>query len=265
MGPKTEGEQVFEAYLAERGLAFRYEPDLGAQTRPDYLVRSTPEVLCDVKDFEAGEEDELARKARQKAAAQGLEYFELCGIDPYARIRSKIRIARVQLRHFKGRYPTVVVLFNSASPSINLMTEVIEGAMYGDLVFRMKIGPPDANIPTNITSGHNPQNAMVRPKKNTSISAVAVLEHFRPNDYLLRAEYTRNRRSDPKSMPSAKELAELLEKGENFIIQHPEVQDTVVRMRVVHNRHAALALPNDVFSGPHDIDVQWSTEKAISR
>src|SRR6266568_2411158 len=78
--PKTEGEQVFEAYLAERDLAFEYEPDLGAPTRPDYLLHSPVQVLCDVKDFDEGEEDRRFRKAVKESAAQGPDYYSVRGI-----------------------------------------------------------------------------------------------------------------------------------------------------------------------------------------
>jgi len=39
MGQRTAGDKMFEAYLAERGFEVPdHEPDLGVETRPDYLV-----------------------------------------------------------------------------------------------------------------------------------------------------------------------------------------------------------------------------------
>src|SRR6266571_9459641 len=52
---RLPGEAMFEAYLAEHGYERpEYEPDLGVEKRPDYLVRrGDVEAICEVEEFDA--------------------------------------------------------------------------------------------------------------------------------------------------------------------------------------------------------------------
>jgi hypothetical protein len=67
---KTQGETLFEQYLADRGIASDYEIDGGGR-RPDYRLRTDPVVYCEVKDFEFGPADRAEMEALNRVRSKG--------------------------------------------------------------------------------------------------------------------------------------------------------------------------------------------------
>ena len=69
---RTEAERWFERYLHQHAYAFRYEPDLGVPSRPDFHVTRGPvEFICEVKGFEqvpALQSGSLERTSRRWSA-----------------------------------------------------------------------------------------------------------------------------------------------------------------------------------------------------
>jgi hypothetical protein len=241
MADKTQGELIFEEYLAEIGAASEYEPAIGRH-RPDYLVHTPAgDVLCEVEDFGLGDVD---RQLRRKGVWAGF-------VNPYGRIREKLQAAVDQIREFKGEYPCVVVLHNPGS-MVDLGIDIVQGAMYGDIAFVIAVDPTDQRPLVEKGLQFTPKKAKLRRQQNTTISAVTVLEHFRPHQHMLDEASAQRPKQYPPKWPTKEEVEQALDILEKVRQQHPEVDLTVPRLRVVHNVYAALRLPIAAFSGQYD-------------
>lgn len=246
MNDKTQADLLFEEYLASVGLTAEYEPPLGVK-RPDYLVHARPgDVLCEVEEFGEGEVD---RKEQEQLRAGGVASGAL---DPYQRIRDKLNIAGKQLRESKARLPCAVVLRNPGR-LVNLSTTIVQGAMYGDIGVTVGIDPSGRRPPVDKGLRFDPKRAKLRRHQNTTISAVAVLERIRPNAHMIENALAENRHRQARSgWPTVEEFENDLKVAEKVRQEHPEVDLEVVRLRVIHNPYAALALSPEAFNGPHD-------------
>jgi hypothetical protein len=111
---RTEGEKLFERYLASQSLPFEFEKEqVGKSKRPDYsIVWNGKPVLLDVKDFDAPEN-----------VPRGFGAF-----DPYPRIREKIEQGREKFKQFKEVCCAVVlcnlgncipILMHASPPAIH--------------------------------------------------------------------------------------------------------------------------------------------------
>jgi len=101
-------------------------------------------------------------------------------------------------------------------------------------------------------SQFTPRKAKMRREQNTTISAVAVVEPLRPNQYMLDDALAQRRKEDLPKRPTKEEIIEALEILEKVRQQHPEVDLEVLRLRVVHNIYAAIRLPVIAFPGQYD-------------
>lgn len=130
---RTEGELLFEAYLAEHGYPEpAYEPDLGVPTRPDYVVmRGEAEAICEVEEFSAD-----SGWSPSSAGPSGRRSMEVV-MRP---VRNKIREGARQLKPLaeSGR-PLVIVLANPSGAWVGLSPRELVWAMYGDPAYRFAI------------------------------------------------------------------------------------------------------------------------------
>ena len=248
---KTRGEEVFEEYLNGLGLKFTYEPSIGIGTRhPDYLVHaSSGDVLCEVKDFQPNDDD----RAEMAAALAGQDTSRSREI-PYARIQSRIRVAAKQLREFKGDYPCLVVLFDS-SAQVNLVDLTVLGAMYGRTMITVPIRLDGGDDDSETTIAFDRKNRYFTGKANTTVSAVAILEHVTPNQHLVDdAVSTRD------FGVGSERLSEILKFIYDFSEANPHVFERVPRLHVFRNLFAVVPWPREALNGPHDL--LWPTEEA---
>jgi hypothetical protein len=245
MANKNQGELLFEEYLAAIGVGAEYEPVIGKR-HPDYLVHSpVGDVLCEVEDFGQGDLDRVVQEQLRRTGVWA------GAVDPYTRIREKLEAAARQLREFRGRHPCVVVLHNPGSV-VDLGTDIVQGAMYGDIAFVVAVDPTGRSPAVEKGSQFTPGKAKLRSQQNTTISAVAVLEHYRPNQYKLEEALAHRSKEDPPKWPTKEEIKEGLDILEKVRQQHPEVDLVVPRLRVVHNVYATIRLPVAAFPGPYD-------------
>jgi len=168
MGGRTISERTFEAYLASRGIAARYEELPDGVTRPvDYSFEiDGTTVRCEVKEW------------APKGPASNIGCF-----DPYEPIRDKIGKAREKFQQYRERgEPCVLVLCNPGAGLVTLDEMSVIGAMMGDIgrsmPFNPQTGIADAGLAslTSVASGSMlRQTARGGRVQNTTISAVAVL------------------------------------------------------------------------------------------
>lgn len=172
--PRTAGEVLFEEYLTSRKIGWDYEESNGTRsTRPDYTLRVEPVVIVDVKDFEKNAADRMLRQI------QGM-----IGVDPYGRIRDKIQKANEKVKAHRDRGLPCVLVLHDTSSFINFSSETVAGAMHGNVGFTIQVGDVEMDPRPHFDG----RTARLRENLNTTISAVAVFERFRPNDDLMQDE-----------------------------------------------------------------------------
>jgi hypothetical protein len=240
--PKTRGEEVFEEYLNSLGLRFTYEPEIGVR-RPDYVVHApSGDVLCEVKDFELNDED----RAELADLAAGRYNTVSSRAIPYNRIQLRIRAARTQLREFKGRYPCLVVLFDS-SAQVHLIDFTVLGAMYGKTLISVPL-MHDGESADDPSIVFDRQSRYLTRTSNTTVSGVAILEYFAPNQRLLDEAVAKQNFGGGRDG-----ITQALKFCYEFGEQHPELFDRVPRLHVFRNIFAAVPWPVAALNGPHDL------------
>jgi hypothetical protein len=230
---RTEGEKLFELYLASQNLTFDFEKEHpGKKKRPDYSLewKGQP-IVTDVKDFAVLEQ-----------IPRGFMTF-----DPYTGIREKIEQGRDKFKEFKD-VPCAVVLCNLGNPFASLEeSHIMLGAMYGDSGFtfpvNMSTGVGDA---TKLRSAFLNRGKMIRPRwskpQNTTIAALITLTTIKPH-YEMFKESLRS----PDASDFEKCLRELESTVPNF-----DLDFSVPRVIVWHNGFARMPFPADLFCGIYD-------------
>ncbi len=247
---RNPGELLFEEYLTARGYTFDYEPPLGTK-RPDYLVRCSPAVLCEVEELVEAREDRPAAEA----AARGESWFGSISTTP--RVREKLNAGAKQLSEFKGRYPCVIVLRNTSALMVELETLFVQAAMYGDAKIEVPIDFDDGQPVREARLVHDRRTAKMRASQNTTVSAVAVLEYCTPNQHLVTEHIQMLKEANAAYETWTPRT--IIRAVTDFMDAHPETQDRALRLRVIHNRHALMPLPTSVFDGPHDEHIDSPT------
>jgi hypothetical protein len=231
---KTQGETLFEQYLADRGIRFDYEVD-AAGRRPDYRLHTEPAIYCEVKDFECGPDDRAEMEAYQQGKRDGSKSPDAL----YRRLRSALGKKAKQLHGAKGS-PCVVVLYNAAS-LLNFAPIFIGGAMFGN---------PALTVPLNgestmaFTKGRT-----TAVDKYTTISAVAVLSRTHSNQRLI--DETLGQWEGPGFPPDDLVIAKI----EAIVEQEKQRPNAFIRVPYVsvhHNPFASAPLLDTAFTGPND-------------
>ncbi|MCU1225106.1 MAG: hypothetical protein JWQ42_3199 [Edaphobacter sp.] len=167
---QTLSEQYFEYYLRSNGyFQFDFEPSLSGTTRkPDYRLSVEGEqVLLEVKEFLVSSQDFVGSPFGEGARGGA--------VDPYAPIRQKIDDAREKFRGLKN-HVCCLVLYNVNKPLVDLNWQMIYGAMLGDITFRVPFDHEAQEFDDSLTTTGFGRNGKCRQDRNTTISAVLVLE-----------------------------------------------------------------------------------------
>ena len=183
--------------------------------------------------------------------------------QPYRRLRRIIHKKADQLKEYKD-LPTLVVLYkNPRNLTIDLSNRNIMESMYGDFIMTFSYDKSG-----KLTS--QPQidrlNAALGKNRNTHISAIAVLEEFKPHDKLAN-DITKGliQRIGKKNILSEEGQAELTrlfdEKSKEFNI---DFYLKVLRLRVMHNSFADKPIDPGFMLSKYDEDIFFdkTTNKA---
>jgi hypothetical protein len=241
--PSTAGELCFVEYLKLRALSYIFEPRLDGKKRPDFLVRRAgADVLCEIKDLNHNPPE--TRELRRLLTGGEVPEPEMESI-PWDRVRERISQGAKKLREYKRRWPCVVVLFNTTA-TVFLDEFLVRGAMLGDQAIEVLFPKPDQEEPIQFSAriAYDNRTRILRANLNTTISAVALLEHVEPN---------RGSLADALEAANTKGTAAAIEFALRFSAQHPEVDHREPRLRIIRNEHALISLPDGVFNGPHDL------------
>lgn len=226
----TQGEILFERYLASQSLPFEFEKEhAGKSRRPDYTIEWKGQtIVFDVKDLDPPEKLSL-----------GFQQF-----DPYTRIREKIEQGREKFKQYK-ELCCGLVLYNAGHPLVSLeRSDIMLGAMYGDSGFTFPV-----DMSTGVGDGSKMKQAflgrgkMIRPKwsqpQNTTISAIITLVRIQPH-FLYLLDLVRED-------PHRDNEAEIRSRVPNY---DPELE--VPRLIVWYNAVARIPFPTDLFCGAYD-------------
>jgi hypothetical protein len=124
--------------------------------------------------------------------------------------------------------------------------------MYGDIAFVVAVDTTGRKPAVEKGSQFTPAKAKLRRKQNTTISAVAVLERFKPHQHMLDEALAHRSKEDPHKWPTKEGIQEGLGILEKVRQLYPEVDLVVPRLRVIHNIHAVVRLPVAAFPGQYD-------------
>jgi len=238
---KNESELVFEECLSHHDLTdFVYEPPIpGTHSKPDYRVSlGGMHVYFDVKEFEPDPSD-----------------FKLGSgaVDPYGPIRWKIHDVWKQFQGCDG-HPCSLVLYNSKKPHVYLWSDIVRGAMFGDLGIQIPFNPTqglrDAEARDVFTKGgmmiRYEEGRATKPR-NLSTSAVIALERLGVGDRRFSVEIRRIKK-EGKNL-SRTECFEMFEKAQgtekDYALQE-------LRVAVCENPGARTPLRGEMFHGPYD-------------
>jgi hypothetical protein len=124
---KNDAERWFERYLSAHGYEYEYEPDLGVEKRPDFLIeRDGLRVVCEVKAFE-----QVPALQKKLEAATGPVMAS--SDEVYGPMRSAVRQAASQLKPLADSgLPLVVVLANPLDYRVQLDIKHLIEAMFGN-------------------------------------------------------------------------------------------------------------------------------------
>ena len=167
--PKTESEELFEQFCAEHHV--RCDPiprELGLT--PDYDVYlGERQVVVEVKQLEPNEED----AAKIKLFAEGKQV--VFGGEAGKRVRQEITRAKKQLKErAKGRFPALLVLYNTQGLIHYFDPMFIMIGMYGEMLAHVTVAPGGGE-PRFLEGLSHGGKRMVTPEHNTTISALCVL------------------------------------------------------------------------------------------
>lgn len=231
MGERSDGDMLFERYLAERGVAIpEHEPDLGVLKKADYLVETDGRrCLCEVKEF---------APTTQSVIPGSMQ-------DLLKPLRAKIHDAAPQLKAAKDLgYPLVAVLTNPHRAPVVLGEQEMLWAIEGDPIVRM---PARSSGPPVHTVG---RNGRLR-NDHAYITAVVVLhERLHAQDqYDEIAKHSRDQAHDERVRAILDGRQTEPEGG--YLFAHT----------FIPNSGDAVPLPDVFFRGPRDLVLEYSYDE----
>jgi hypothetical protein len=173
MSKKTESEILFETFCAQ--IEIRCEPiptkPKENEVTPDYdIYPNQQKVVIEIKQIDPNAEEITRQKIVDAGGVAGTSG------TPGARVRSKIAAGAGQIRiRAKGKYPSILILYNNVPLSDHTHPYFIRVAMYGLESIVLGVPKEMDRLPYLIDKKFGPRRKMTK-NDNTSISAVAVLE-----------------------------------------------------------------------------------------
>lgn len=237
----TISEQLFEDYLNGRKIGFDREK--GSVVHPDYWLRIPAQPICEVKEIDPPQ--------------QSVTYVTTT--DPYKKLRKAFKKKVRQGEEAKSQNkPYIIVLYNR-SFAVDTRRPIIEGAMYGNISFVFNIYNDPKRRAEHVGNFFVDKGSMRYARDlhdkgilvKTRVSAIAILEQYRPTQRILDQESKKAILGIPIS--SFNERYRILMEIEKKLRKEGKYNDEIVpRVRVFHNFFAEVPLGFDVFSGQYD-------------
>ncbi len=177
---KTSSEIYFEKLCSELGISLKRIQEGNCKT-PDYeLTIDHQPIITEVKEMTRNKEEQESDHILRKRG-----YGNVLSTTPGDRVRKKIAESSKQIKaRTKGKYPSLLVLFDRGFVAGHLDPYCIRVAMYGLEQIHIAV-PQDHSVPPYVTGkSYGPKRKMTE-EHNTSISALGVLLAKRPDEILL--------------------------------------------------------------------------------
>jgi len=176
----TISEELFENFCVDQGIPCDRVRE-GEQRQPDYIICPCGQtVIVEIKQFDpTPEEEELARQLDEKKS------ILVNKSPPGRRVRTAIQSGYPQLKALgKGRYPTILLLFNNVIVADHADPYDIKTGMFGLEVVDMVV-PHDTQRSPYAAERRFGGKRRVTPGERKSLSSVAVLFHRREGNALM--------------------------------------------------------------------------------
>lgn len=166
---KTLSETLFEKYCDSRSIRWR-PVTVGSSRTPDYdIFLRRFKVVTEVKELTPNQVERQADEDLKK------NKFAIVSVVPGDRVRSKISDAVPQIRaRSKGRFPSLLVLFDNCLSVGHIDPYQIRVAMYGFETIVLAV-PTDKLFSPYAVEKRFGAKRKVTPDHNTSLSAIATL------------------------------------------------------------------------------------------
>ncbi len=234
MSAKNHAELLFEDYLRSLPVDFAYEPEVvGKSKRPDYRV----EIDGNLYWFEVKE------MAEPELTPTG-------GYDPTPPFEEKIDKARRKFAEFKDDC-CILVLHGCKSIYRLPMIDVIVSAAFGErITLEPACGQTLADEPFRFKFRGK---AKLRPDKNTTISAIVILQHYELQSRWVDAFYRVRRRIEVGEEVGPFAYAEEFELMKDM--EHKVEFKDSIRALFFENPYARIPLPRNFLLG--QLDQRW--------
>jgi hypothetical protein len=250
LGPKTDSERCFAAYLDAAKHEWTYEPAIAGQVkRPDFAVTHDGiQVIFEVKERRSSDDAALI------PMPSGARNF-----DPVAQTRHLLKKGLETLRDFDG-HTCAVVIYNNGNRDARLDPTCIYGSLVGNPGVWANMSADDTVDAGTIKSGFLEWTADEARRYETpkNISAIIALDTYRiPNPAF---EEAFNKEVDQQT----ENLKRPLTGREKAEIRQSLMIDGGLRMSlcdapgvtVCTNPFATISFPESLFNGP--FDERWS-------
>jgi hypothetical protein len=176
------------------------------------------------------------------------------------------RNKKEQIRAAKNsRLPFVGVLARTNS-DVDFGPDLVAGAMFGDLTFRMPIADDGESFDIERGATTFGSGGKVQPSQMRGVSAIAIVRRFNPTAWRLSKEFEARTAGLPSwhaGMTAAQrsaiqaEIAKTATEVEDQFLRSGayDPATAVARLIVLHNPYAEHSLRLDILNGPHD--EQW--------
>lgn len=243
---KNKSERIFERYLNSNGFRgkWTHEPQIpGKSKKLDYLLdHNGGKCFFEVK--------ELRKKPNEPTGP--------AHSNPYSSLRSKIHKAKRQFKEHK-EYSCSLVVYNIDDRTARLATldpQFVFGAMLGDLGLTGEWDPDKGeSVPGSVRNAFLDGGKMGM-KKNTTISAVVVLDEFLDNIEIEKAQRKEEEKQGRK-FTGPEWTAIRMKLSKEYLVRQ------VPRAVVVENPFARKPLPDGLFNGPFDERWRWTKENEM--
>lgn len=164
--PKTQSEELFEAACGWYGMEFEPIP-VGMSRTPDYVLYiKSQKVIVEVKQIDPNEEEK--KNDRLLQSGRSICVSEIPGKRIYDEISDANRQIKMYAKNFE---PGFLVLWNSALFTHHTAPENVLFGMYGRPAISVDVGEG-----THKTARHFGPSQGLHPRRNTSTSAVGVIQ-----------------------------------------------------------------------------------------
>jgi hypothetical protein len=233
----THSEELFETYLTTQNIRWERVPTASAKRTPDYFIQQNGmSHWFEVKEFDD-----------PKVRPTG-------GFSPCPAVAEKIKAARKQFGGFKEDC-CALVLHNCTSIYRDAGVSAVLSAAFGEY---LQIEPaPNPLLHDEPSSFRFSGRSALDSKRNTTISAIVVLEHYQLQERFVDAVHEVRRRHANGEILPWHPLADVLQNYPG-LSRKIDYQNSV-RVRILENPFARFSFPRSLFCGP--LDQLWGRDE----